>query len=264
MNKVIFVDAGHSKKAGDPGAVSGKFIEFDLNAAVAKACFEYLKAHYNCTPVIDFDNTIGTNCRKAKELKAAAFLCIHHNAGGGDGGEVYYYPTDLSAKKLAEITAVEFKAIGQNYHGAPVKPGAKFGVCVNNAKNGIPAILGEFAFVDGINDRTIIDSAADLQREGEAYARAVAKFLKLPAKSTAPKTTPAPVIKTESKAQFMSYMVSVKALKLYIKDAPDGTYLEKYYKWRELLKIIEVKTIGGNQWGRTADGWIALWLTKPV
>ncbi|MEI6580142.1 MAG: N-acetylmuramoyl-L-alanine amidase [Eubacteriales bacterium] len=182
MKRIVLFDAGHNRKAGDPGAVSGKFIEADINVAVAKAAGMYLTAHYNCEAIVDTVSTIPQNCRTAKAKQAGAAISIHHNAGGGDGCEVYYAPSDPEAKQLATLIVAEFKAIGQNAHGIPVKSSSKFGFCRINAENGIPAVLGEFAFVDNAKDRLAIDSSADMLKEGAAYAKAVAKFLQLPIK----------------------------------------------------------------------------------
>ena len=173
---IIFLDAGHSAKNGDPGAVSGKFVEYEINALVVKSAAQYLSERFVCRPVVDYNNTIEFNCARAKELGAKAFVSVHHNAGGGDGSEIFFHPKDKKAKLLAELIAIEFRKIGQNSRG--VKSSTYFGVLKNN-QNKIPAILGEFAFVDNAKDRQIIDNSEKIKQEGYAYARALATFLKL-------------------------------------------------------------------------------------
>ena len=48
---------------------------------------------------------------------------------------------------------------------------------------GIPAVLSEFAFLDNKTDVQLVDSDADLKREGEAYAKAIVAFLGLQKKT---------------------------------------------------------------------------------
>lgn len=188
MTKTIFIDAGHGGK--DPGAVSGTFIEKDLNLKAALAARNFL-SDYNCKVIMSRETDTGTriNTSTANAAKAGAdvYAAIHHNAAGGDGCEVFYWHTDPKAKALATELIERFKALGQNSRG--IKPSSEksynFGVCRINAKNGIPAVLGEFAFVDNATDRKIIDSDEKLKKEGEAYALALINFLglkKLPKK----------------------------------------------------------------------------------
>jgi len=188
LSKIIFIDAGHG--GTDKGAVSGKFIESELNLKAALAARDYLKG-YDCEVIMsrtaDTATKITDMAAKAKIIGAAASVSIHHNAGGGDGGEAYYWYTDMKAKQLAQELCNRFLEIGQNLRG--VKPSSEafynFGMCRINAKNGIPAVLGEFAFLDNAGDSRIIDTDAELKTEGEAYGKALVSFLKLAKKPEA-------------------------------------------------------------------------------
>lgn len=199
----IFIDAGHGGR--DPGAVCKPFRESDLNLAVAKAAGAEL-GKYECEVIYsrtaDTPTRINDMCAQAKKLGVAASISIHHNAGGGRGGEAFYWRGDAAARKLAGLVAKEFKAIGQVLRSIEgeepgVKPsyanppGHNFGMCRINAKNGIPAILGEYAFVDGVKDRLMIDTPAELAAEGRAYARALVAFLNLKKKTVKPPDEPA-------------------------------------------------------------------------
>ena len=188
MSNIIYAVAGHGGK--DPGAVSGKFIEKDLNLKVSEYFADYLK-NYDCKVILgrttDIYTTVPSRVAEAGKNNATLYIDIHHNAGGGKGCEVFYWHTDPKAKALATELIERFKALGQNSRG--IKPSSEksynFGVCRINAKNGIPAVLGEFAFVDNATDRKIIDSDEKLKKEGEAYALALINFLglkKLPKK----------------------------------------------------------------------------------
>ena len=55
---------------------------------------------------------------------------------------------------------------------------------------GIPAVLGEFAFLDNKADVVLVDSDADLKREGEAYGKAIVNYLGLKKKTAQPRSRP--------------------------------------------------------------------------
>lgn len=200
MSKTILLDAGHGGK--DPGAVAGRFIESEINLKVALAAMAYLK-DYDCKVVLtrtgDTQMTIAERTAKAKAVGAAAVVAIHHNAGGGDGCEAFYWHTDMAAKELAGEIIGSFKALGQNSRGAKAssEKAYNFGMCRISARGGIPAVLAEFAFLDNAEDRRIIDSDEKLKAEGEAYGKALVRYLKLktenpqvPATSATPIATP--------------------------------------------------------------------------
>lgn len=182
MTKTIFIDAGHG--GTDPGAVAGKFIESDINLKAALAARDYLAA-YDCKVMLsrtgNTNTKVADTTAKAKQAGAAAAVAIHHNAGGGDGCEAFYWHTDLRAKALAQEIDKQFKLLGQNSRGvkASSEKAYNFGVCRINAKNGIPAVLGEFAFLDNTRDRQAVDSDQKIKAEGEAYAKALVNFLGL-------------------------------------------------------------------------------------
>lgn len=201
--KKIFIDAGHGGR--DSGAVCKPFKESDLNLAVAKAAGAEL-GKYECEVVYsrtgDTPTRINDMCALAKKIGAAASVSIHHNAGGGRGGEAFYWRGDAAARRLAGLVAREFKAAGQTLRCAEgeepgVKPsyadppGHNFGMCRINAKNGIPAVLGEYAFVDSPKDRAMIDTPAKLAAEGLAYAKALVTFLHLKKREVKPPDEPA-------------------------------------------------------------------------
>lgn len=203
MSKKVFIDAGHGGR--DPGAVSGKFIEKDLNLKAALAAKNYL-SDYDCEVFMyrtsDISTRINDMCAKAKAIGAAVSVSIHHNAGGGVGGEVFYWKGDQEARRLAGLVAQEYTGVGQTLRRQSGEvPGVKtsstkaynFGMCRMNSRNGIPAILGEFAFVDTLADQKKIDSDNELKAEGEAYGKAIVAFLHLQ-KKVPPVTLQPPVV----------------------------------------------------------------------
>jgi N-acetylmuramoyl-L-alanine amidase len=206
MKKTVLIDPGHGGK--DPGALNGAFVEKTLNLKAALALRDYLTP-YDCeiimTRTTDVFLSVEYRYNLAISKKADCSICMHHNAGGGDGGEVWFWHTDPKAKNLAALIAQEYKAIGQNLRtgsGMPegtkasMKGGTNFGMCRVPASKGIPAILGEFAFVDNTTDRKIVDTDAELVAQGKAYGKAVVKFLGLKLKPVKPPVTPpAPTVK---------------------------------------------------------------------
>lgn len=208
MLKKIYIDAGHGGK--DPGAVSGNIIEKQLNLKAALAAKDYLTA-YDCEVVMsrsaDSDTRVNDMTAKVKAIGASVSVSIHHNAGGGTGAEVFYWKGDEQAQRLAGLIAKEFFNLGQTLRRTTGEvPGVKpsqpksynFGMCRINSSNGIPAVLGEYAFVDGKSDTKLIDSDAELKAEGEAYGKAIVAFLGLKKKALPkpPETPVKPVRKT--------------------------------------------------------------------
>lgn len=203
MSKLVYIAAGHGGPK-DPGAVSDGMVEKNINLKVALFLRDYLK-DYDCdikmSRVADTPApTIAERCAEAAKLKADCFLDIHHNGGGGVGGEAFFWHSDKKAQALAALVAQEFKAIGQrlrSVRGYPegTKPSGKdgtriFGVCRINAGKGVPAILGEFAFLDSAADRVKIDTDDKLRKQAQAYCNAVVAFLSLKKKAPVVPTQP--------------------------------------------------------------------------
>ena len=140
------------------------------------------------------DKALSINERVAqvRAQKPNLVITIAHNAGGGDGCEVFYWHTDSKAKAFAQELIKQFQAIGQNSRWVkPSQPGSyNFGMCREPAAMGIPAVLGEFAFLDNKADVVLVDSDADLKREGEAYGKAIVNYLGLKKKAEPPKPSP--------------------------------------------------------------------------
>lgn len=193
MSRKIYLNAEHG--GTDSGAFANGIKEKDANLKVARAAWDYLSG-YECLVIMsrDTDKALPVNDRVAqvRAQRPDLAVTIAHNAGGGDGCEVYYWHTDNRAKAFAQELIKQFGLIGQNSRGVkPSKPGTNynFGMCREPAAMGITAVLGEFAFLDNKTDVQIVDSDADLKREGEAYAKAIIAFLGLQ-KKTAPQPKP--------------------------------------------------------------------------
>ena len=189
----IYLNAEHG--GTDSGATANGIREDEANLKVAKYAREYLSG-YDCTTVMsrETDKALSINERVAqvRAQKPNLVITIAHNAGGGDGCEVFYWHTDSKAKAFAQELIKQFQAIGQNSRWVkPSQPGSyNFGMCREPAAMGIPAVLGEFAFLDNKADVVLVDSDADLKREGEAYGKAIVNYLGLKKKAEPPKPSP--------------------------------------------------------------------------
>lgn len=172
----VFIGVGHGGK--DPGAVSGGFIEADLNLDIALACQKDLMRHdvaVGISRVKDENDPLYEEIKEANAFKPEVAIEIHLNAGGGDGFEVYHQNNPKSIE-LAKAIEKEVLAIGQNSRG--LKYSSYFG-WTREVK--APAVLLEGAFIDS-KDREFIDTLEKRQALGVAYAKGVLAYLGIPYK----------------------------------------------------------------------------------
>ena len=165
----VYIGVGHGGK--DPGAVANGLKESNLNLSVAKACYNALK---RCGVEVRISRTKDVN----SELIA---LDIHHNAGGGDGAEIYHTRFFGKGHTLAKNILGEMIKIGQNSRGTKVKKNQYgndyFGFI---RMTNMPRVLVECAFVDNKTDLQIVDTEAERIKMGEAIARGVCITLGIP------------------------------------------------------------------------------------
>ena len=180
MANKVYIGVGHG--GSDPGAVAGGFKEKDVNLAVALACRDELVRHG--VPVkISRETDAGVHLeQRIKECNAynpTLALDIHHNAGGGDGAEVFYHYKGGKSKTLAKnVLSAIVQETGQNSRGLKVKLNDQgkdyFGFIRQTVP---PAVIVECAFLDNKKDVQIIDTAAEQKAMGEAIAKGVLKTL---------------------------------------------------------------------------------------
>ena len=178
MRKKIYINPGHSEK--DPGAV-GYETERALNVKVSGYMSEYLVEHYDCEVRVYSNDSLNAVCNDANKWEADLFVSNHFNAGGGDGYEALVYSE--KRVELGKIFAKHVEAIGQNLRLYGAAPGVKIRTNLHVLKyTNMPAVLNEGAFVDNKVDIQDWNEAHELQKLGEAYAKAAAEFLNLPEK----------------------------------------------------------------------------------
>jgi N-acetylmuramoyl-L-alanine amidase len=179
----VYIGVGHGGK--DCGAVGVNGIqEDDVNLSVANHCTAYLKARgvsVKQSRTKDVDSELIDRINEANLFGANLALDIHHNAGGGDGAEVYHTKYFGKGHTLAVNILNEMLKIGQNSRGAKIKKNQYgndyFGFV---RQTSMPAVLCECAFLDNKKDVQIVDTEAERKIMGEAIARGVLKTLGVP------------------------------------------------------------------------------------
>lgn len=191
MAKKVYIGVGHG--GSDPGAVANGFKEKDLNLAVATYCTAYLKARgvlVKQSRTNDSEVWLNQRIREANAFGADLAVDIHHNAGGGDGAEVYHTKYFGKGHTLAKNILNEMVKIGQNSRGTKVKKNDSnydyFGFI---RLTDMPAVLAECAFVDNKTDIKVVDTAKEQKAMGEAIAKGILKTLGIEDKIVTQKTT---------------------------------------------------------------------------
>ena len=103
MKKTVVIDPGHG--GSDPGAVSGKINEKDLNLQVAKILKDLLdQKGMTVYMTRSEDRYVGLHQRAefANNLKADLFVSIHHNASPNTVAQKYdsFYPTSTTQRRM--------------------------------------------------------------------------------------------------------------------------------------------------------------------
>lgn len=179
MAKKVYIAVGHG--GDDPGAVANGFKEKNLNLVTAIACKDELLRHgveVNIDRTTDIELTMTQTVNACNTYAPDLAVDIHHNAGGGDGAEVFYSIHGGTGKTLAVNILDEIKAIGQNSRGAKTRKGSDgsdyYGFIRRTTP---PAVIVECAFIDNKTDVQIVDTQAEQKAMGVAIAKGILKTL---------------------------------------------------------------------------------------
>lgn len=182
MANKVFIGVGHGGK--DPGAVANGFKEKELNLEVAKACLGELERHgveARISRTGDEGDTLDDRVKECNDFAPDLAVDIHHNAGGGDGAEVYCHYKGGASKTLADNILSEIVVIGQNSRGVKIKTGADgrdyYGF-IRETK--APAVIVECAFLDNKEDLAAVDTPPEREEMGRAIAKGILKSLSVP------------------------------------------------------------------------------------
>lgn len=182
MAKKVYIGVGHG--GSDPGAVANGIKEKDVNLDVALACYSFLVKHgvsVKISRTKDTEVWIEKRVKEANAFGADLAVDIHHNAGNGDGAEVYHTKYLGKGATLARNVLKEMQLIGQNSRGAKIKKNSRgddYFAFVRDTT--MPAVLCECAFLDNKTDVKIIDTKAERVKMGEAIAKGILKTLGIP------------------------------------------------------------------------------------
>ena len=175
----VFIGVGHG--GSDPGAVANNTKEKDLNLSIALACRDELVRHgvsVKMSREKDENDPIGEEINECNAYGPDLAVDIHNNAGGGDGGEVFYSHLGGKGQTLAENILAEIVKTGQNSRGAKIRQNVNgkdyYGFI---RETSCPAVIVECAFVDNASDLKILATEDDRKKMGQAIAKGILKAL---------------------------------------------------------------------------------------
>lgn len=170
----VCIDAGHG--GNDPGAVSGKLYEKDINLEVALAMKDFLQPYVDVVMTRDTDETVslGKRVEIANKADVDFFFSIHCNSAentAAKGWECYI----ISKGGKAETLAIRAQAHVFDELTLPIKDrGIKVANFCVLRETDAPAVLVENAFISNTDDRTnILKSKAALNYLAVCYANAI-------------------------------------------------------------------------------------------
>ena len=174
----VCLDAGHG--GHDPGAVGNGINEKDVNLDAVLAARDWMQLDTSdnggggswdvyLTRDTDIYVSLTGRCDYANSNGVDYFMCIHANAGGGDGTETYAYASGTEADDLAHRVNEEVvDHLGTNDRGVKY---ASFTVLVSTS---MPADLNEMAFLDTwAGNAELLSDPANLDRVGLAHLHAI-------------------------------------------------------------------------------------------
>ena len=273
---LIALDAGHGlntlgkrcMKAIDPNQTK----EWVLNSRIAEKV-EALLAGYNCEVLRVDDRTgkkdvsLSQRVKAANNAKATVYVSIHHNAGikGGTGGGIVIFAAVSCSQKPKELQKAVYTATvektGLKGNRSNPMPEKNYYV-VKYTK--MPAILGEFGFMDSAKDTPIILTDSFAQKAAEGIVEGLVAVLNLTKKeaNTTTETGGAktvtitlPVLRKGDKGAAVTSMQQLLTAKGYSTKGADGIFganTETALKKYQAAKGLEPDAICGEQ------SWTAL------
>ena len=175
----VFIGVGHGGSA--PGAVANNTKEKDLNLSIALACRDELERHgvsVKMSRTKDENDPLSEEIKECNAFSPDLAVDIHNNAGGGDGGEVFYSHIGGKGKTLAENILAEIVKVGQNSRGAKIRKNSNgkdyYGFI---RETFCPSVIVECAFVDNASDLEILATEGKRKTMGVAIAKGILKTL---------------------------------------------------------------------------------------
>lgn len=175
----VFIGVGHG--GWETGAYANGIKEKDVNLTTALACNEVLVRHGVDTLMsrtTDEEDTLRQEINECNAFDPDLAVDLHHNAGKGDGVEVFHSVVGGAGKELAENIHDEIVALGQNSRGVKTREdtdGTDWYGFIRETK--CPAVIVEYAFLDNAKDVQFVDSEAEQRANGVATAKGILKKL---------------------------------------------------------------------------------------
>ena len=204
----VFLSAGHG--GIDSGAVGNGLLEKNINLQIMLSCKAELERHgvvVICSRTKDENDPVQQEVAEANASGADIAFSIHTNAGGGDGSESFYYAGNANGKRLAELCEKHTKALGQNSRGV------KTNNLMFTRETKMTAVLVECAFIDKATDITIVDTVAEQNAFGVAYAKAILEYFGITYKSATSTVTTGSAKSTSTTTNGTIYRVQCGAFK---------------------------------------------------
>ena len=199
--KKVFISAGHG--GADPGAVANGLREKDINLSIALKVEDELKRHgvdVMMSRRVDENDPLLEEIKECNSFAPDLAISIHTNAGGGDGFEVYHSIFGGQSKVLAQNLNAEVLAIGQNSRGVKQRMNLYGKDYYGFIRETVaPAVIVEGAFIDNKTDIAIMDTVAEQEKFGVAYAKGILKTLGIAYINTIPTPVKPPVLADDNK-----------------------------------------------------------------
>lgn len=177
----VAIDMGHGGR--DPGARGGGMLEKKINYNVGMELKRLLMVDgIDVVMTRQADEYLSLTQRAliANKAKADILVSIHHNAGGGDGFEVYYQIDPKWSDKSKRLAFM----VGEQFEKLNNKRKITFRASTRNAREDYytilavteaPAIITEFAFLDSADVREV-DTLAEQWEQAKAIHVAIKKY----------------------------------------------------------------------------------------
>ena len=175
----VFIGVGHG--GWETGAYANGIKEKDVNLTTALACNEVLVRHGVETLMsrtTDEEDTLRQEINECNAFDPDLAVDLHHNAGKGDGVEVFHSVVGGTGKELAQKIHYEIVALGQNSRGVKTREeddGSDWYGFIRETK--APAVIVEYAFLDNNKDVQFVDTEAEQKANGVATAKGILKQL---------------------------------------------------------------------------------------
>ncbi|MDR3238754.1 MAG: N-acetylmuramoyl-L-alanine amidase [Clostridiales bacterium] len=158
--KIVLIDAGHG--GVDPGKVSGKTEEKDINLAIAKQLQAYLEQADATVFMTRIDDADLANSKKsdmyhrkltANTSQADIFVSIHQNSfpdSSVQGAQVFYFNRSDNSKRLAEFIQKELKSFVNYQNRFEAKENGNYYVLKQTS---MPAVIVECGFLTNAGEK---------------------------------------------------------------------------------------------------------------